>query len=282
VYPPPAALEAAQDRLVEKRFFRGLGVPTPPFEPVESLDRLLRAVEKVGLPAVLKTRRLGYDGKGQRVLRRADDLLPAWEALGGVPLILEGFVPYERELSVIAARSRRGEIRVYPLAENHHGEGILRISIAPAPGLEPTLARRAEEYAAAALERLDYVGVLAIELFQAGGRLLVNEMAPRVHNSGHWTIEGAATSQFENHLRAVSGFPLGETNVLGHAAMVNLIGTLPAIDSLLAVPGARVHLYGKAPAPGRKLGHINFRCDTEENLRALIERVGALLPVTSK
>ncbi|MGH7481072.1 MAG: 5-(carboxyamino)imidazole ribonucleotide synthase [Longimicrobiales bacterium] len=271
VAPPAAALETAQDRLAEKRFFRELGVGTAPFEPVDSLVDLERALEALGTPAVLKTRRWGYDGKGQRRLDDTGDVAGAWDALGGRPLVLEGFVDFDRELSVLATRGTDGDVRVYPVIENEHDHGILRVSIAPAPGLDAALQRRAEEIARRALERLDYVGTLAIELFQRDGELLANEMAPRVHNSGHWTIEGATTSQFENHIRAIAGLPLGATEVHGHVAMVNLIGTTPPLDALLRIHGAAVHLYQKQPRPGRKLGHVTLREDSENALRDRIE-----------
>ena len=283
VYPPPAALEAAQDRLVEKTFFQKLGVATPPFAPVDSQADLDAAIAQIGLPAVLKTRRLGYDGKGQIILREPADAATAWAALGDAPLILEGWVPFERELSILAARGRNGETAFFPLVENHHRDGILRLSLAPAPGITPALQSAAEQIASRALAALDYVGVLAIELFQVtrgleiGGRgwtgasspvprpsslvTVVNEMAPRVHNSGHWTIEGAETSQFEQHLRAVLGLPLGATAARGFSAMVNLIGALPDPAAVLAIPGAHLHLYGKQPRAGRKLGHITLRAD---------------------
>jgi 5-(carboxyamino)imidazole ribonucleotide synthase len=278
VYPPPAALEAAQDRLAEKEFFRSLGIATAPFAPVETRADLEAAAAAIGLPAVLKTRRLGYDGKGQALLRSPADLEQGWSSLGGAPLILEGFVPFVRELSILAARGRDGATVCYPLVENHHRDGILRLSRAPAPGLTPALQVAAEAIATRAMAALDYIGVLAIELFaleepgprshgQGGGEyglaagLVVNEMAPRVHNSGHWTIEGAETSQFENHMRAVVGLPLGSTAARGHAAMLNIIGEAPDPAAVLAVPGAHLHLYGKAPRPGRKLGHITLRAD---------------------
>jgi 5-(carboxyamino)imidazole ribonucleotide synthase len=273
VYPPPAALEAAQDRLNEKTLFRELGGEVPPFAPVDSLEGLRAAVAEIGLPAVLKTRRMGYDGKGQTVLRDAGDLEPAWEALGGTPLILEAFVRFERELSVIGVRGRDGSTVFYPLVENHHREGILRLSLAPAPHVTDALQRAAEEISRAVMQRLDYVGVLAIELFLMDGRLLFNEMAPRVHNSGHWTIEGAETSQFENHVRAVCGLPLGSTDPVGHSAMVNLIGSAPPPETILALPDAHLHLYGKAPRPGRKIGHVNIRSATAEARAAAVDRV---------
>lgn len=268
VFPPPQALEAAQDRLTEKTFFRGLGIPTPPFYPVLTRADLLQGVERIGFPCVLKTRTLGYDGKGQEVLRGPEDVEGAWSRLGGQLLILEGFVEFERELSVLAVRGRGGELAFYPLVENHHQGGILRKSLAPAPGLSPQLQAQAEDYARRVLERLEYVGVLAIELFEAEGQLIANEMAPRVHNSGHWSLEGAETSQFENHLRAVLGLPLGSTQVRGYAAMLNLIGLQPDFARILEVREAHLHWYGKELRPGRKMGHVNLRADTWEELRA--------------
>jgi len=286
VYPPPAALEAAQDRLVEKTFFRNLGVATAPFAIVDSQADLEAAIPQIGLPAMLKTRRLGYDGKGQIILRESADAATAWAALGDAPLILEGFVPFERELSILAARSHNGETACFPLIENQHRDGILRLSLAPAPDITPALQSAAEHIALRALAALDYVGVLAIELFQVTSgpnssdlplvtrhsSLVVNEMAPRVHNSGHWTIEGAETSQFEQHLRAVLGLPLGATAARGFSAMVNLIGTLPDPAVVLAISGAHLHLYGKQPRAGRKLGHITLRAENEDLLRARLEQ----------
>ncbi len=268
VYPPVAALEVAQDRLNEKTLFRQQGMPTAPFQPVNSLEELHAAVQQIGLPAVLKTRRLGYDGKGQAVLRSSADVQAAWEALGPVPLILEGFVAFDRELSILAARSRSGKTAFYPLPENSHHNGILYRSLAPAPNVSTRLQTRAQEYAARVLDALDYVGVLAIELFQVGEELLANEMAPRVHNSGHWTIEGAETSQFENHLRAVLDLPLGSTAPIGYSAMVNVLGSTPDSAPLLTVPGVHIHMYDKAPRPGRKIGHVTVRADKQEALQS--------------
>jgi 5-(carboxyamino)imidazole ribonucleotide synthase len=273
VFPPPEALEAAQDRLTEKRFFERLGIPTPTFTAVDGWDDLKNALNDVGLPAVLKTRRFGYDGKGQVVIRKTEDVSQAWQSLGGVPLILEGFVAFDREVSILAVRSRNGETAFYPLVENHHREGILRLSLCPAPRATSELQREAEAYARAALEALNYVGVLAIEFFERDGHLLANEMAPRVHNSGHWTIEGAETSQFENHLRAILGWPLGSTVPVGYAAMVNLIGTIPDLRSVLATDIAHLHHYGKAPRPFRKLGHITLRVASEEAREAGLARL---------
>ena len=262
VFPTATSLATAQDRLAEKRLFAGLGIPTPAFEPVDSSEDLAAAVGRIGLPAVLKTRRMGYDGRGQQVLRERGDLAAAFVALGEQPLLLEAFVRFDREVSVLAVRGRDGHVATYPVIENHHLESILRLSRAPAAGASPGLEAAAHDHARRILEALDHVGVLALEMFQVGERLLANEIAPRVHNSGHWTIEGAATSQFENHLRAVAGSPLGATAARGHAAMVNLIGALPDLAALAAIPGAHVHLYGKRPRPGRKLGHVTV-CDRD-------------------
>jgi 5-(carboxyamino)imidazole ribonucleotide synthase len=265
VYPPPEALEVAQDRYSEKEFFTRIGVPVPRYRAVATRAEFDVAVRDIGLPAVLKTRRFGYDGKGQAVLRSPADVGPAWTLLGGRPLILEQFAPFEREVSLIGVRGQGGEQTYYPLVDNHHRDGILARSLAPAPASDH-LQRLAEAHVGAALEALRYVGVLAVEFFVWDGQLLVNEMAPRVHNSGHWTIEGAVTSQFENHLRAVLGWPLGSTAARGCSAMVNLIGRLAPREQVLAIPGAHLHLYGKSPRPGRKLGHVTFVADDHERL----------------
>jgi len=274
-FPPVDALRVSQDRILEKELFGRLGIPTPPYRAVDSRADLDAAVAALGLPCVLKTRRLGYDGRGQRVLKKRADVGPAWEALGGVPLILEGFVAFEREVSIVGARSTRGEVRAYPLATNTHREGILRVTVAPTRSAR--LQRSAEGYLRRVIDHFGYAGVLTIEFFVAGGRLVANEMAPRVHNSGHWTIEGAVTSQFENHLRAILGLPLGDTSPVGHAAMVNYIGTLPDRDRILALPGAHHHDYGKAARAGRKLGHCTLVAPTaarrDELLRRLLRRV---------
>jgi 5-(carboxyamino)imidazole ribonucleotide synthase len=278
VLPPPPALEVAQDRLAEKRFLESVDIPVPPWRSVGSLGELRDAVADLGCPAVLKTRRLGYDGKGQEVIRESGDVTPAWARFKGAPLVLEAFVRFDRELSIVAVRGRDGTTASYPLVENLHVGGILRRSLAPAPRVSPALQARAEAHAGRVLDALGYVGVLAVELFQVGDRLLANEIAPRVHNSGHWTIEGAETSQFENHLRAVTGLPLGGTAALGASAMLNLIGALPATDRVLAVPGAHLHLYGKAPRPGRKVGHMTLRADDGADLDRLRARLEPLIP----
>jgi 5-(carboxyamino)imidazole ribonucleotide synthase len=252
-YPPIPALAASQDRLDEKNLFRKLKIPTPRYAPVDSYADLQAAAREVGVPGVLKTRRLGYDGRGQFVVRGAGDLEAAWAALGSVPLIYEAFVDFSREVSIIGARSTRGETVFYPLAANTHAGGILRHTIAPYRNSR--LQQLAQTYLRRVLRHFDYAGVLTIEFFVAGGRLIANEMAPRVHNSGHWTIEGAETSQFENHVRAVLGLPLGSTRAIGHSAMVNFIGTIPATGNILQVSGVHFHSYGKEPRPNRKLGH---------------------------
>jgi len=286
VFPPPLALETAQDRLREKSLFRKLGIATAEFIPVQNPDELAAAVKKLGLPAILKTCRMGYDGKGQWLLRTAADLaraksqmpeglLAASEPTGQAPYVLERMVAFSRELSILAVRSREGKIVFYPPVENHHREGILRLSLAPAPQLSSKTQAAAEDIARLVLEALDYVGVLAIELFECDGKLLANEMAPRVHNSGHWTIEGAITSQFENHLRAVCGFPLGSTVAIGHSAMLNLIGDVPNPADVLCIPDAHLHLYGKSPRPGRKLGHVTLHAASN---KSLAERLADLPP----
>lgn len=273
VFPPPDALEAAQDRLREKRRFESVGLPVAPYVPVASTEELQAALDAIGTPAVLKTRRLGYDGKGQVVIHDAARAEDAWRAVGEVPSLLEGFVAFDRELSIVASRGRDGAVASYPLAENEHRDGILRLTRAPAPDLTPELEARAEGHVHALMDDLAYVGVLAVELFQVGEDLLGNEMAPRVHNTGHWTIEGAETSQFEQHLRAVTGLPLGPPTPVGTSAMVNLIGAEPDPASVAAVPHAHLHTYGKTPRPGRKLGHITVRADDPEVVAAALEAV---------
>jgi 5-(carboxyamino)imidazole ribonucleotide synthase len=273
VYPQPRALAVAQDRLLEKTLFRDLGIPTPPFAPVDIRADLDAAIDRIGLPGILKTRRFGYDGKGQARIRRPADIERAWAALGGVPLIYEGFIDFEREVSLLAVRSSRGETAYYPLTENVHEHGILATSRAPYRAR--ALQQRAERHVGAILKRFGYVGVLGVEFFVAGGRLIANEMAPRVHNSGHWTIECAVTSQFENHLRAILGLPLGSTAARGFAGMVNFIGRLPPARTTLARPGVHLHDYGKREArPGRKLGHATVVEATaaarDKALRALV------------
>ena len=275
IAPPLTALAASQDRLAEKRLFDRLGIPTTRYAAVDSRAALLRALARIGLPGVLKTRRMGYDGKGQAVLRSREDVDAALAALDGKPAIYEEFVPFDFEVSILGARSTRGEIAIYPLNGNVHAHGILRLT--RAPWGTPALARAAARYLRRILAHFRYSGVLTIEFFVRSGRLVANEMAPRVHNSGHWTIEGAETSQFENHLRAILGWPLGSTRARGPAAMVNLLGELPPRETALGIPGLHWHDYGKSPRPGRKLGHCTLIEGTaagrDRRLRALLPRL---------
>ena len=277
VWPPPEALAVAQDRVTEKTFFASQGIAVPPFAAIEDRADFDAAIDRIGLPAVLKTTRFGYDGKGQMVLRDRAGAEFSWQTLGGRPLILEAFVPFERELSIVAVRGKDGATAFYPLVENVHRDGILRKTTAPAPQLIPGLQMKAERIVRQTMEALNYVGVLAIELFEKNGELLVNEMAPRVHNSGHWTIEGAETSQFENHMRAIAGLPLGSTRVTGSSLMLNLIGQIPKREEIMAIPGAHLHLYGKTPRAGRKLGHITLRCDAVNEMADLAGRLESLI-----
>ena len=277
LFPPPESLEFAQDRLLEKTLFAEVGLPVAVFAPVSSKEELDEAIDLVGFPSILKTRRLGYDGKGQVPLGSPEDAPDAWRRLGEVPSILEERVPFVRELSIIGARGRDGRSIFYPLVENVHREGILRTSVAPAD-VAMELHASAERLALAVMERLGHVGVLAIELFETPEGLLGNEMAPRVHNSGHWTIEGADTSQFENHLRAICGMDLGAATLSAHSAMVNLIGSMPDPRVLAGLPGVHVHGYGKQARPGRKLGHVTVvdedREALERSLRSVARSVG--------
>ena len=280
VFPSPRALAVAQDRMAEKSLFRELGIPVPEFAAVDSREGLDAALAGVGTPCILKTRRLGYDGKGQFRIKTPADADAAWDALGPqagtVGLILEGFVAFQRELSVVAVRGRDGELRAWPLTENWHESGILSASLAPAR-VDEALQAQALAAARKVAEALDYVGVFALELFLRDGVLLANEMAPRVHNSGHWTIEGAETSQFENHLRAVLGLPLGSTRAVGHSVMLNWIGAMPAALPVLSEAGGHWHDYGKSSRDGRKVGHATLRADTTGELAEALERVGRAL-----
>ncbi|HEY4581584.1 MAG TPA: 5-(carboxyamino)imidazole ribonucleotide synthase [Lysobacter sp.] len=280
VFPNPRALATAQDRLAEKTLFRELGIPVPPFAPIDTLDELRAAIAGIGTPCILKTRRLGYDGKGQFRIRDAGDIDAAWQALGAqaskVGLILEGFVHFQRELSVVAVRGRDGEFRAWPLTENWHVDGVLSASLAPAR-VDGATAALAVDHARRLAEAMDYVGVFALELFSRDGELLANELAPRVHNSGHWTIEGSETSQFQNHLRAVLGLPLGDTRMVGTACMLNWIGEMPDARAVLDEPGGHWHDYGKESRAGRKVGHATLRRDDPDALAASLRRVGAAL-----
>jgi 5-(carboxyamino)imidazole ribonucleotide synthase len=254
IAPSLRALSIAQDRLSEKRLFESLKIPTTDYAAVDSLPALRRAVARIGCPGVLKTRRLGYDGKGQYVLRREADITAAWTALGSAPLLYENRVPFDYEVSAIAARGRDGDMAIYPLNRNIHQAGILRLTLAP--WKNPALERAAFAAIRRVMQHLHYVGVLTIEFFVREGKLIANEIAPRVHNSGHWTIEGAATSQFENHIRAIAGLPLGVTTARGHSAMINLIGKMPGNRRFLAMPDVHLHDYCKSPRAARKVGHL--------------------------
>ena len=279
VFPNPRALEIAQDRLAEKTLFRECGLATPEFAAVDTRAGLDAALRATGAPAILKTRRLGYDGKGQFRLKSAADADAAWQALGAQAdahgLILEAFVPFDLEVSVVAVRGRDGDFRAWPLTRNWHADGILSASLAPAR-VGDALASAAYAHARGIAEKLDYVGVFALELFVQDGRLLGNEMAPRVHNSGHWTIEGAVTSQFENHVRAVLGLPLGDTSARDASCMLNWVGELPDARAILREPGAHWHDYGKAPRAGRKVGHATI-CADGAALAQSVQRIGAAL-----
>ncbi|HEU5468626.1 MAG TPA: 5-(carboxyamino)imidazole ribonucleotide synthase [Steroidobacteraceae bacterium] len=271
VWPPPRALELAQDRVSEKRLFQRLGIAVAPYAAVDSPADLARAIAALGAPGILKTRRLGYDGKGQARIRRPRDAADAWGRLAGQPLVYERLIRFSREVSLVAARDRAGAVASYPLAENEHVGGILAVT--RAPWRDGRLQRAAERNQRRLMRALGYVGVLCVEYFVERGRLVANEMAPRVHNSGHWTIEGAETSQFENHVRAVAGLPLGGASARGHAVMVNVIGSKPPARDILARPGLHWHDYGKVARPGRKLGHVTFVTPG----RALRDRVAGQL-----
>ena len=280
VFPNPRALGLSQDRLAEKTLFLELGIPVPDFADIPDRAALDAAVAQLGTPCILKTRRLGYDGKGQFRIKTPDDVDAAWKALGAqastVGLILEAFVRFQRELSVVAVRGRDGEFRSWPLTENWHVDGVLSASLAPAR-VDDAMTERAIAYAKSLAEAMDYVGVFALELFSRDGELLANEIAPRVHNSGHWTIEGSETSQFQNHLRAVLGLPLGDTRMVGHACMLNWIGEMPDAIPVLREAGGHWHDYGKSARAGRKVGHATLRADTIVELAESLTRVGQAL-----
>jgi len=254
-YPSPQALATAQDRLSEKTLFTELGLKTPEFHNIESASDLTSARD-FSFPAILKTRRLGYDGKGQVRIKQFSELNEAWNSLNRVDSLLEGFVNFDFEVSQVATRAINGDIVFYPLTKNRHADGILVESTAPY--INKSLTEKAQAYTAKVLEHFEYIGTLAIEYFVSGDELIVNEMAPRVHNSGHWTIEGSETSQFENHIRAISGLPLGPTDAVGEIRMENCIGQMPAREDTLGNQFAHYHDYGKSARPGRKVGHITY------------------------
>ena len=284
VFPTPIALKTAQDRLNEKNLFKKLGIETPCFARVSSLNELHVACAEIGFPAVLKTRRLGYDGKGQWILNSLDESIKIWEEIEkdriGEPisLILEGYIRFDREISLIAARSRTGDTVYYPLFENQHQGGILRITKSPAPDISLRLAKQATHAMASLLDALDYVGVLTIEFFVYEDRLIANEIAPRVHNSGHGTIEGNECSQFENHLRAILGFPLGDVAPRGTSIMWNLLGEAPLIQDILSIPRTYLHLYGKEERTGRKIGHVTLLGESATELNDRFESVKKMAP----
>lgn len=278
VHPCPRALQVCQNREAEKTLFGELGIPTPQWRIADSADSLRQAAEELGCPVVAKSNTEGYDGKGQAVLRDPSEAEAAWTGIGHPRLIVEKFVEFSREVSIIAARGEDGEVAYYPIAENSHHEGILRYSVAPAPKMAADVDDQAKSYIRALLNELNYVGVLTLELFQTADGLVANEMAPRVHNSGHWTIEGAMTSQFENHIRAVSGHPLGNTDARGYSCMINIIGEHGDLDAIMRLPYAHLHLYNKAERPGRKLGHVNILADSYDELRWRVKNCASFLP----
>jgi 5-(carboxyamino)imidazole ribonucleotide synthase len=275
VFPPPLALRHAQDRLAEKKLFEKLNIPVPAFRTVDSEADLRTACKEIGLPVVLKTRRLGYDGKGQTILRSEAGISDALAELGSDDLIAEQWIAFDMEVSAIGARNISGETVFYPLTHNQHQDGILSVSRAPVE--TNSLEAEANDLLLRLLQDLEYVGVMALELFVAGDRLMANEFAPRVHNSGHWTIEGAQTSQFENHLRAILDMPLGATGMRGYAGMLNLIGDVPPAIRALALPGCELHEYGKEPRKGRKLGHVSVLSEDAAGRDSTLQQLGKLL-----
>ncbi len=280
-HPGPNSLRASLDRLAERQLFEAVGMMEPTHEHVHDMESLEEAVSTVGAPAVLKRRRGGYDGRGQVFIEEASQAQRAWAALDRAPCMYEEFISFDREVSLVAVRDRRGEMRFYPLVENEHQRGVLFRTLAPAPEMDAHIQKQAETDVAALMDALDHVGVLTVEFFQCGDLLLANEMAARVHNSGHWSIEGAVTSQFENHLRALAGLPLGDTSRRGAAVMWNLIGGAPASRDMLAVPGAHLHLYGKSARAGRKIGHVTLTAESHAALQARRQRLCDLILKTT-
>lgn len=279
VFPSEKSLYISQHRGREKGLFDQLGIPCANYQIVDSLDSLKVAVEEIGIPAILKTTTEGYDGKGQFMIKDEDQVEQAWNELGQNELILEGFVDFHRELSILAVRNANNEHVYYPLVQNVHHKGVLRYTIAPAQEISEEVQNRAEQYMEKLLDELDHVGVLTLELFETNFGLVANEMAPRVHNSGHWTIEGANTCQFENHVRAITGMPLGDTTPRQPiAAMLNIIGETGPVEKVLEMPDAYLHLYDKSEREGRKLGHINIIAENQDELYEKIKQLNAFLP----
>lgn len=278
LYPGTKALEICQNRSLEKNLFTGLGIPVPDFRIVNSKEDLCEAAKQLGLPAVAKSLTQGYDGKGQAVIRSLQECEAAWDNIGHARLIVESFINFNRELSLVAARNTRGETVMYPLVENNHQQGILRYTIAPAPAVPAATQQLAESYITQLMNHMDYVGVMAMELFETDAGLLANEMAPRVHNSGHWSMDGAHSGQFENHLRAILGFPLGETTPHAVTGMINLIGKHADVERVLSLRDTHVHHYGKKERPNRKVGHININADNYAELLAKLRNCLSFVP----
>ena len=279
VYPSEKSLFITQHRGREKALFEQLSIPCASYQMVNSEQDLIDAVRIIGLPAILKTATEGYDGKGQFLMSDASQIKAAWASMHGVASILEGFVNFKRELSLIAVRDTNNNHKYYPLVENTHHNGILRLTVAPAQAISTEVQKTAERYMQTLLDEMNHIGVLTIELFETDNGLIVNEMAPRVHNSGHWSIEGANTSQFENHIRAITGQPLGDTTPTHpFSAMINIIGNMGNTDMVLDMPNAHLHLYDKAERTDRKLGHINITANSEQELNQSIQQLHDFLP----
>lgn len=270
--PGAHSLRLSQDRVLEKQALASAGFEVAPWRQVDALEDVLGATEALGTPTILKTRRGGYDGKGQAIIADAADAQRAFASIEGRPAVLEKMLNFDRELSLVAVGGREGASAFYPLVENEHRQGILRVTTAPAPRVGADLQQAAEAMAGRLMEALGHVGVLTIEFFEVDGRLIANEFAPRVHNSGHWTIDGAATSQFENHVRAVMGLPIGPTEALLPTVMLNCVGAMPPADAVLSFPSAKLHDYGKLGRPGRKVGHVNIRPCEGSRAHALAEQ----------